>query len=498
LSLEGPVAAQIFTTLHSFAPTPAPAYSNSEGASPQGGLVFSGGTLYGTAYAGGSAGNGTVFALNADGSGLRVLHSFTARFAPYYTNSDGAAPSYSMVLSGNTLYGTAFKAGTADNGTTFVLATNGTSFTRLYSFSVTTCDPNNYFPPCGINSDGARPFAVIVSGDMLYGTTWFGGTSAHGAVFAMHTDGTSSANLHSFTAGSGSYPIITNSDGAYPYALVLSGSTLYGTAVFGGRSTNGTIFALGTDGTGFRTLHSFTPTFGSAGVFGGGTNSDGAAPYGLMLSGGTLYGTTFNGGSGGNGTVFALSTNGTGFTTLHAFPPAPSPSYANSDGANSDAGLILSGNTLYGTAVNGGLEGNGTVFALSTDGTGFTTLHSFTATFGSDSGNGDGSTPYSGLVLSGNTLYGTASAGGNVGNGTVFSISLPAPQLSLTAPGTNVVLAWPTNSAGFDFTGYSLQSSPSLAAPVWAVVSQSPVVVNGQLTVTNFVTGSQQFYRLSQ
>ena len=41
------------------------------------------------------------------------------------------------------------------------------------------------------------------------------------------------------------------------------------------------------------------------------------------------------------------------------------------------SGLILSGNTLYGTARSGGSSGNGTVFALNTDGTGFTNLHSF-------------------------------------------------------------------------------------------------------------------------
>ena len=78
------------------------------------------------------------------------------------------------------------------------------------------------------------------------------------------------------------------------------------------------------------------------------------------------------------------------------------------DGAQSEAGLILSGNTLYGTASNGGSSGNGTVFAVNTDGTGFTTLHSFT------DGN-DGANPGAGLILSGNTLYGTASEGGSFG-----------------------------------------------------------------------------------
>ena len=71
------------------------------------------------------------------------------------------------------------------------------------------------------------------------------------------------------------------------------------------------------------------------------------------------------------------------FTNLYSFPTTVANSshtiYSNSDGADPEAGLILSGNTLYGTADAGGSSGNGTVFAVNTDGTGFTNLHSFTA-----------------------------------------------------------------------------------------------------------------------
>jgi uncharacterized repeat protein (TIGR03803 family) len=66
------------------------------------------------------------------------------------------------------------------------------------------------------------------------------------------------------------------------------------------------------------------------------------------------------------------------FTTLHSAPaPSGNPS-TNSDGWFRVGGMILSGNTLYGTAGRGGTNSWGTVFAVSTDGTGFTTLHSFT------------------------------------------------------------------------------------------------------------------------
>ncbi len=137
--------------------------------------------------------------------------------------------------------------------------------------------------------------------------------------------------------------------------------------------TSGTVFAVNTDGTGFTTLHSFTGTIRS--VTGFDTNSDGAGPQGgLILSGNTLYGTATVGGSSGAGTVFAVNTDGTGFTTLHSFTAATE--------LIRRAGLILSGNTLYGTANGGDSSGGGTVFAVNTDGTGFTTLHNFT--FGSD------------------------------------------------------------------------------------------------------------------
>src|ERR1017187_5843173 len=77
------------------------------------------------------------------------------------------------------------------------------------------------------------------------------------------------------------------------------------------------------------------------------------------------------------------------FTPLYSFTPSFAPNDTNSDGANPIAGLILSGNTLYGTAIYGGTNGNGMVFAVNTNGTSFTTLHNFTARSGSYSTNSD-------------------------------------------------------------------------------------------------------------
>jgi uncharacterized repeat protein (TIGR03803 family) len=113
---------------------------------------------------------------------------------------------------------------------------------------------------------------------------------------------------------------------------------------------------------------------------------------GLLLSSNTLYGATA--GSEGyqgsfrdfnrSGAVFKLNTDGTGFTNVYIFSPVAqldrNSAWTNTDGANSQAQLVLSGNRMYGTTEFGGLYASGTVFAINTDGTGFTNLHDLSAT----------------------------------------------------------------------------------------------------------------------
>ncbi len=88
-------------------------------------------------------------------------------------------------------------------------------------------------------------------------------------------------------------------------------------------------------------------------------------------------------------------------SNLHGFLPASLyPADTNSDGAYPLAGLLLSGDTLfYGTAQDGGTFGTGTIFAVKTDGSGFTNLYTFTA-------GADGSSPTANLILSGDTPHG--------------------------------------------------------------------------------------------
>src|SRR5947208_985893 len=124
----GRVTAQTFTNLHSFSDA-------SNGANPEAGLILSGNTLYGTASGFYGSGDGAVFARKTDGTAFRKLDKFTVASHPYRHNSDGASPGGDLILSGNTLYGTAGNGGGSGYGTVFKVNTNGTSFTNLHSFA---------------------------------------------------------------------------------------------------------------------------------------------------------------------------------------------------------------------------------------------------------------------------------------------------------------------------------------------------------------------------
>ncbi len=153
----------------------------------------------------------------------------------------------------------------------------------------------------------------------------------------------------------------------------------------------------------------------------------------MTLSGGTLYGTTIDGGAYDDGEVFSVPLAGGTPTVLASFN--------GSTGQYPSAGLTLSadGSTLYGTTKQGGANGYGTVFSVPLAGGTPTVLASF------DGSNLDGP---SGVTLSGGTLYGTTAQGGANGYGAVFALTLAAtPEPStfalLAAGGIGLtVAAW--------------------------------------------------------
>jgi uncharacterized repeat protein (TIGR03803 family) len=447
--------AQTFATLRSFA-------GASDGSEPTYALAQSGDVFFGVCGYGGGHGNGALFSINSDGSGFKALHEFSGTDING-ANADGANPFYGVILSGGSLYGAAVNGGSAGDGTVYTISTNGTGFKVLHSFT-------------GNADQGSPSEKLVLSGNTLYGATYLVGT--FGTIFAVNTDGTGFRTLHTF-GGLG--------DGLDPkLGFLVSSNTIYGSTVgIGTPLSYGTIFSMHTDGTGFKTLYSF-----QGGV-------DGSTPSAVILSGNTLYGAAYEAGANFTGTIFSLGLDGTGFKVLHTFAAQSGASLTNSEGANPVAALLLSGGVLYGAATAGGPFGNGTVYTLSTNGAGFATLHGFKALNGAGY-NSDGATPYGGLILSENTIYGEAQYGGISGDGTLFSLALPLPpappELSASLSESMLVLTWPTNS-----TGFALQSATNLAPPVaWSTLGLAPAVVNGLNTVTNRVSEGPQFYRLSQ
>ncbi len=204
---------------------------------------------------------------------------------------------------------------------------------------------------------------------------------------------------------------LDDTNGAYPFAGLVEGSngSFYGTTLRGGANiTNctdgcGTVFRMTGRGQ-LTTVYSFCQKPGC---------TDGSYPYSAPVEGsnGSFYGTTFQGGLSGDGTVFEVSANGT-FTTLHSFN--------GTDGEDPYAGLILgSDGNFYGTTLFGGVNGYGAVFKITPAGT-LTTLYSFCAQTDCT----DGQFPYAGLVQAASgDFYGTTAAGGTYSEGTVFEIT---------------------------------------------------------------------------
>jgi uncharacterized repeat protein (TIGR03803 family) len=123
--------------------------------------------------------------------------------------------------------------------------------------------------------DGGTPYTgggMAISGDTLFGTTDIGGASGYGTIYSVHTDGTGYRILYSFSGGV---------DGGYvPSGLILSSNILYGTTLAGGTNGDGVVFAFNTDDSTFTVLHSFAattpPITGPLGVNTIVTNAEGA------------------------------------------------------------------------------------------------------------------------------------------------------------------------------------------------------------------------------
>ena len=273
------------------------------------------------------------------------------------------------------------------------------------------------------------------------------------------------------------YSFTGGNDGANPDAGLVRGTDVkfYGTTQNGGTNGQGTVFSVTTNGT-LKSLYSFT----------GG--NDGANPEAALVQGsdGYFYGTTSKGGAytnqeydAGNGTVFKISTSGA-FASLYSFT-------GGADGANPEAGLVqASDGSFYGTTSSGGTNGQGTVFKISTNGA-FTSLYSFT-------GGNDGANPDAGLLqASDGSFYGTTYGGGVGGVGSVFRLTIQPAFQVVTLTNHTLTLKWSTETGG----KYQLQFNPGFSSSTWtnvgATTTASGSTLNGMDSVTN---GARRVYRV--
>ena len=163
---------------------------------------------------------------------------------------------------------------------------------------------------------------------------------------------------------------------------------------------DGGIFKMNINGSGFTSLHYWS-------IYGGNGDNPHAA---LTLSGTNLYGMTVEGGA-GVGVAFRVSTNGIGYTALHYF------NSRETNGASPYGSLTLANGTFYGTTSQGGTNNLGTLFRMNMDGSAYTNLHAFAG------GSADGAYPMGDLLLSGTNFYGMTSQGGTNNLGTVFRVN---------------------------------------------------------------------------
>jgi uncharacterized repeat protein (TIGR03803 family) len=399
-----------------------------------------------------------AFAASAWAAGTdTVIYNFCAQTSCV----DGQQPYGSLVAdtSGNHLYGTTLYGGASNFGEVYELTNSGGTWTQtvIYSF----LGPSN--------SDGAYPYdgLVLDSAGNLYGTTYNGGPANQGTVFELSKSGSTwkETVLHSFDD-------ISGSDGYNPYGALAfdAAGNLYGTTIYGGKLSGGTVFQLKASNGKFtyKVIHGFTTSASSAyypyagvvvdsknGYLYGTTYYGGiiwqvGAVYQLREVGGVwissviynflgdslgqytesglavdatgnLYGTNYQGGDFNLGCVFKLTPGkGTTWTekVIYSFK-----GYAKKDGAYPNyAGVTIdAAGNLYGTTYQGGSSSAnslnyGTVYKLAAGTFKESVLWSFGTT-------GDGYYPEHQAILVNGKLYGTTYAGGLHGQGTAYEIA---------------------------------------------------------------------------
>jgi uncharacterized repeat protein (TIGR03803 family) len=411
-----------FSTLYSFDPAAPVTFTSPLGSQPDSRPALGwDGAIYGMTVLGGQFGNGVIYRFDRQSHQYTLLHTFSALDANG-DNEDGAIPGVALTAGpGGVFYGMATLGGSNGSGTVFKITSSG-AFTLLHTFSA--LDAN------GHNQDGASPLRTIVIGrdGNLYGTTRLGGpntclfTHGCGVAWTMDCNGNFKV-IHQYTADEGhAASLIQAMDGnLYGFA------TWPATSLPLGPLPSGVLYRMAPSGQDFQVLYRFSQTDAS------GTNMDGADGYEPLVETkpGVFFGTTFLGGSNGNGVIFKYSLWKPGAVeVVHTFGALNSTGQ-NSDGANPDGPLTLGRHgTLYSNAVFGGANGSGVIYSLHEDGR-FEVLYAFSATDPTTGANSDGAEPDYGVLVDRNKIIGIANFGGigspagfNNSGGTLYELKL--------------------------------------------------------------------------
>jgi hypothetical protein len=406
---------------------------------------------------GGVSNRGVIFSIQTNGMDYTVLHDFDT------VPNDGFDPrNNTLTLADGILYGATVSSRSNGNGVVFSIATNGANYEILH-----------YFVNTG--SDGRLPYGtLLVTGSSLIGVTQSGSFSplngSFGTIYKMDTNGLNYQIIHRFDG-------LSVAGGRPAGGVLLLNSTLYGQITYG---TTGAVYSVETDGSNFQVLTTFDSDSGGS-----------VRSLQLISDGTTLYGLT-RGNTQAFGSVFRVATNGANFQTLHSFPDVP---LATGGAAPSDT-LSLDGTTIIGVTSGGGAygDGAGTIYRVNTNGTGFQTLHSL------DLNNGEGHSPYGGMVRYGDTYY-SATAGGKVNvvpstndhNGVIFAFT-PSTNTGLANIACTLDSLLATNNVGTAHTVIATVTSNNLTRS-GALVDFSVTGANAgkKGTATTGISGTASF-----
>ncbi len=412
-------------------------------AQPTGLVLRQDGLLVGTASSGGTAGNGGLFTVAANGTYAEMM-SLPSSLGPLedvnQTSSIMSAPTLLLDGSAN-IYAWTFADGSGgvdySGGSLFKVSLAG-SVSTLYHF---------------VPATGTTPAEVFQGPDgAFYGLAVAGVDFNDNVIFKLTPDGQESV-LYRFP-------------NAPPTGLVMGGDgNLYGVRPAGNQTVGGqtvslpdVVFEVTPAGV-FSVLHAFAAPDAN------GHNADGVMPNDLILAAdGNFYGSTILGGSTGGGVVFRL-TQGGQFTVLHTFDFLPGYSDASNGGYQTRSlQMGLDGN-LYGVTYWGGANGWGSAFRLTTSGI-YSTVHSFDrSTAAKPTSLVPGPFP--------RTFYGTTDIGGPQDGGTVFQMALSTKN-DLGGTGYSKIIASAPGSlavGGLTATGLVQTTNKSVAAGYYPVAT---------------------------